>query len=383
MRIGLVVTGGVDRSGRERVTPCLLWLIARLARRHDVHVFALHYYREPCRYPLLGATVHDIGRARVPAGVRRFAQRRRLSAAMAALGRFDVLHAYQGGPAIVAAPIARRLGVPLVASFESGELTAIDAIGYGLQRRWFDRRAVAAVLASAARITVPTQFMARRIPAAAIAAPVTIVPAGVDREAFPAVARVEGPPWRLLRVGSINPVKDYVTLLAAFSRLIDRGLDVHLDIVGEDTMSGRIQRLARGRHASRITFHGFVPTDQLAAFYARAHLHVVSSRHEAAPIAMLEAAATGLPTVATAVGYADDWQPDGAVTVAVGDADALAAAAADLLQDPARRARIASTARAWTLAHDADWTAARFETIYADVVRLPRRRVEGLPLTQA
>jgi glycosyltransferase involved in cell wall biosynthesis len=371
MRIGLVVTGGVDRSGRERVTPCLLWLIERLARRHDVHVFALHYYPEPCRYPLLGATVHDIGRARVPAGLRRFTQRRRLSAAMAAPGRFDVLHAYQGGTAIVAAPIARRLGVPLVASFESGELTAIDAIGYGLQRRWFDRRAIAAVLASAARITVPTQFMARRIPAGAIAAPVTIVPAGVDREAFPAAARVEGPPWRLLRVASINPVKDYVTLLAAFSRLIDRGLDVHLDIVGEDTVNGRIQRLAHGAQASRITFHGFVPTDRLAAFYARAHLHVVSSRHEAAPIAMLEAAATGLPTVATAVGYADDWQPDGAVTVPVGDADALAAAVAALLQDPARRARIASTARAWTLAHDADWTAAQFESIYADVARLP------------
>src|SRR3954465_9115551 len=302
MRIGLVVTGGVDRSGREHVTPCLLWLIERLARRHHVHVFALHYYPEPCRYPLLGATVHDIGRARVPAGLRRFAQRRRLSAAVAALGRFDVLHAYQGGPAIVAAPIARRLDVPLVASFESGELAVIDAIGYGLQRRWFDRRAVAAVLASAARITVPTQFMARRIPEDAIAAPPAIVPTGVDRHAFRLAARVDGPPWRLLRVASINPVKDYVTLLAAFSRLIDRGLDVHLDIVGEDTLSGRIQRLARGRHASRITFHGFVPTDQLAAFYARAHLHVVSSRHEAGPRPRPPTAAAPPPAAAPTPG---------------------------------------------------------------------------------
>ena len=41
MRIGLVVSGGVDRSGRERVTPSLLWLVERLARRHDVHVFVL------------------------------------------------------------------------------------------------------------------------------------------------------------------------------------------------------------------------------------------------------------------------------------------------------------------------------------------------------
>src|SRR3954447_16760842 len=82
MRIGLVVTGGVDRSGRERVVPTLLWLIERLARRHEVHVFALHYYRDPCTYPLAGALVHDVGRVDGPPGLRLFRLRRRLDAAI-------------------------------------------------------------------------------------------------------------------------------------------------------------------------------------------------------------------------------------------------------------------------------------------------------------
>src|SRR5450756_2029623 len=99
VRIGLLVTGGVDRSGRERVVPTLLWLVERLARRHDVQVFALHYYREPCTYPLLGATVHDVGRVDGPPGLRRFRLRSRLTAALAAHGPFDVLHAYWGMPA--------------------------------------------------------------------------------------------------------------------------------------------------------------------------------------------------------------------------------------------------------------------------------------------
>ena len=64
MRIALVVAGGVDRSGRERVTPALLWLIERLARRHEVVVYALRYLERACSYPLLGATVHDLGRPR-------------------------------------------------------------------------------------------------------------------------------------------------------------------------------------------------------------------------------------------------------------------------------------------------------------------------------
>ena len=56
-----------------------------------------------------------------------------------------------------------------------------------------------------------------------------------------------------------------------------------------------------------MTFHGFQPTDALASFYARAHLHVVSSRHEAAGIVVLEAAASGVPTVGTRVGFLADW----------------------------------------------------------------------------
>src|SRR6185369_9116261 len=114
MRIGLVVTGGFDRSARERVTPSLLWLVERLARRHDVPVVVLHYYSEPCSYPLLGATVHDIGRVEAPRGLGRGRQRRRLAAAIAMHGPLDLIHAYQGMPSSVAAPIARRLGVPLV-----------------------------------------------------------------------------------------------------------------------------------------------------------------------------------------------------------------------------------------------------------------------------
>ena len=370
MRIGLVVAGGVDRSGRERVTPSLLWLIERLARRHDVHVFVLQYYPEPCNYPLLGATVHDIGHVGGPWGIRRLARRRRLAVSVTAQGPFAVLHAYQGIPAAVTAPVARRLRVPLVITLDSGELTAIDDIGYGLRRRWTDRRAIASAVRASARVTVCTEFMARMIPAGWGLHPATVLTIGVDTAAFPAAAQPDGPPWRLIRVGSINRVKDTPTLLRALELLVRRGLDVHLDIVGEDTMEGRMQALTQSLQlGSRVAFHGFQPTDRLASFYARAHLHVVSSRHEAAGVVVLEAAAAGLATVGSEVGYVADWHPERAVAVAVGDPAALADAISHLLQDPARRAQIAAAARAWTLAHDADWTADQFDRIYAAATR--------------
>jgi glycosyltransferase involved in cell wall biosynthesis len=364
VRIALIVTGGVDRSGREHVTPTLLWLIERLARMHELHVFALHYYRDPCSYPLLGATVHDVGRVEGPRGLRRVRLRARLTRALAAVGSFDVLHAYMGMPGIIVAPIAKRLGGPLVLTLDSGELVAIDDIAYGLQRRPVDRRSLNKALRIAAAVTVTTEFMARQPALDGVDA--SVVPIGIDAHLFPMAARADGPPWRLLRVGSLNRVKDYPTLLHALRRIVDRGVDVHLDVVGEDTMDGAIQALAASLNLlPRITFHGVQRSDQLAPFYARAHLHVVSSRHEAASVAVLEAAAAGLPTVGTRVGYVADWAPERADAVPVGDAEALATAVIALLQDPARRARLAERARSWTLSHDADWTAARFAELYA------------------
>jgi glycosyltransferase involved in cell wall biosynthesis len=144
---------------------------------------------------------------------------------------------------------------------------------------------------------------------------------------------------------------------------------VHLDVVGEDTLGGAMTTLAASLGLTdHVTFHRMQPTDRVAELMARAHLHVVSSRHEAAGVTVLEAACTGLPTVGTAVGYVSDWREDRAVAVPVGDARALAAATLDLLRDPDRRLRIGERARDWAVRHDADWTARQFEDLYARIV---------------
>src|SRR3954471_9595497 len=368
MRIALVVSGGLDRSGRERVTPSLLWFIERLARRHDVQAFVLNYYPEACSYPLLGATVHDIGSVHAARGLRRIAQRRRLAAAIEASGPFDVLHAYQGIPAIVSAPVAQRMGVPFVVTLDSGEMSSIADISYGLQRRWFDRRSMAAAIHCASRVTVATTFMARLVREHIGDLPLAMIALGVDADAFPVAAHEPMRPWRLLRVASINDVKDFPTLLRAVAVVIARGVTVHLDVAGEDISGGSVQALARTLGIdSHVTFHGVLPTDRLVHLYARAHLHIVSSRHEAAGVAILEAAAAGVATVGTAVGYVADWHPERALAVPVQNPAALADGICDLLADPDRRARLAAVAREWTLAHDADWTAEQFERIYAEV----------------
>jgi glycosyltransferase involved in cell wall biosynthesis len=346
------------------VIPALLWLIERLATDNEVFVYALRYHEAPCTYPLLGATVRDLGR---PSGLRR--QYCDLVAALRHDGPFEVLHGYWAVPAgLVTAAAARRLGVPSVVTCDSGEFTALPDIDYGLQRQRRHRLAVAAALKLATRVTVCTAYMAelaRRHGTSPV-----VVPLGVNTAIFNAAGRAaDRPPWRVLNVASQNPVKDHRTLIEAFRLVVDLVGDVHLDLAGEDTLGGAVHEWVRHHRLDQhVTIHGFLPSAALVPLYQGAHLFALSSRHEAAGVVALEAAACGLPIAGTAVGYVSDWSATRAVAVPCQDARALARAITGLLGDPSERRRLADSARQWAVAHDADWTAARFARLYSDLV---------------
>ena len=296
---------------------------------------------------------------------------------MRADGVFDVIHAYWAMPAgLVAGCVGRTLGVPVVVTCDSGEFVACPDIGYGQQSHWRGRLAVAAATRMARRVTVCSEY--QRSLAHAHGVRPEIVPLGVDTRLFarrPALP--DGPPFRLLHVASLNPVKDQATLIHAVHELRARHIDVHLDIVGEDTMSGASAALVQAlRVDEHVTFHGFRSSAGLIPLYHMAHLFVLSSRHEAAGVVLLEAAACGTPVVGSAVGYLADWAPTAATSVAPSTPHALADAVQGLLLDRSRRDAQSALALKWTHEHDADSTARAFEALYHDV-RAPRRHAVG------
>jgi len=364
MRIALVAAGGFDRSGRERIIPSLVWLVERLARRHEVFVYVVRYHDAPCRYKLAGATVCDLGRPRTF-----LQQHAALTRAMRADGPFDIVHGYWPQPAgLLAVSAGIRLGVPRIVTFDSGEFVSLPGIGYGQQGSWRGRLGVRLAGRLATRATVCSEFQATLARQHGLEA--EIVPLGVDTTLFTVRERpADGPPFRLLHVASLNPVKDQGTLLQAVHLLRLRSLDVRLDLAGEDTMHGKLQaRVHELGLDEAVTFHGFRSVDALVPLYHRAHLFVLTSLHEAAGVVLLEAACTGLAIVGSAVGYLADWSPDRALGVPPGDPAALAAAIEALLRDPKRRHDMALAATDWARAHDADWTAGAFEALYCDVI---------------
>jgi glycosyltransferase involved in cell wall biosynthesis len=367
MKLALVVPGGVDRGGERRVIPALLALIERLAARHELHVFALHQQPGAATWMLRGARIHNIGEGWTRSrAVRRIVAEHRVA-------RFDLVQSvFAGSCGLVAVFAARLLGIPGIVHVAGGEPVSLPEIHYGGRRSWRGRLLEQGVMAAATAVTAASEPLLELLGDLGVSA--RRVPLGVDcvRD-WPArgpVGRRAGESARLIHVASLNRVKDQPTLLRALVRLAPAHPGLCLEIVGEDTLQGEMQRLALALGvAGRVRFHGFLTQRLLHTLMRQAHVSVISSRHEAGPLALLEAAAVGVPTVGTAVGHLVEWAPDAAIAVPVGDAAALAAALHRMLSDEPLRLRIAHAAWRRALREDADHTAACFESLYSEVVR--------------
>ena len=364
MRIALVVPGGVSRDGEYKVIPALLWLIERIARRHDVVVVVPNQEPRTGCWELFGARVHNV--AGRPWGPRAFRMLRRLHRERP----IDVFHAiWAGGPAQVTWLAARSCRRPLLVHVAGGELIWLPDIEYGA-RRWWRRALSGFVLRRADRVTAASDVMGELI-ARTGARPLRL-PLGVDTDRWtPETPRVRPTdrPARVVHVGSLTPVKGHATLLRAVASLVADGWSIHLDLVGVDALQGTVHRLSSGLGLqSRVTFHGFLPQRLAIPVVRAADLMAVTSRHEAGPVAMLEAAALGVPTIGTPVGHVLDWAPEAAVMVPAGDPEALARGIARLLTDDQMRLEIARRAQQAAVRENADWTAARFEELYSEVV---------------
>jgi glycosyltransferase involved in cell wall biosynthesis len=362
MRIALVVPGGVDRSLEYRVIPALLALISRLSINNDVQVFALHQEIDAGEWPLAGAHVRNIGlRHTALRAIRAICAEHRRTP-------FNVVHAiWSGWPGLITVASGKILGIPCLVHIAGGEIVSIPEIAYGGRLKWYGRLREAYNLRAASAVTAASTPVIEMLAELGVAA--RRIPLGVDLTAWPPrdpVQRDRSRPARLIHVASLNLVKDQATLLRALASLMRSGVNFEMKVVGEDTLHGEMQTMTLQLGLSeRVRFLGFLPQRQLRPVVEAADLMILSSRHEAGPLAMLEAAVAGVPTVGTAVGHIHEWSPAAAASVPVGDWAHLAKTIGQLLEDEDLRLRIAREALQRAVREDADYTAECFEALYA------------------
>lgn len=249
---------------------------------------------------------------------------------------------------------------PLIVSYY------MDATAGGLKGRVFDlyRRVVLPrLVARADRILVSSLDYAQhsalaRFPEAA--ARLEVHPFGVDLDRFHpgselslrARLRIEAGETVLLFVGTLDAAHHFKGLPVLFESLA--GLtDVRwrLVVVGDGPHRPSFEALARTRGlAPRVTFTGSVSDEELPAHYRLADCHVFPStgRAEAFGLVALEAAASGIPTVASHLPGVRTVIVDGETGLLVppGEAAALRETLRHLLDHPSRRRELGRHARA-------------------------------------
>ena len=363
MNIG-ILTPGFSAHADDWAIPFLQNFACEL---DDVRVIALRYPHQRQSYTVHGAQVHPLGYGAGAQSVRRFRlwlDALRLIRRLHHEKPFDALHAvWSDETGLLAAWAGRWLGIPTVTSITGGELVGFPDIEYGSQCSRFGHWTVGQALQCDA-VVVSGSHNRGLIAQAGYTLPdakIHTIIWGVDTSLF---TSPDAPPQnhRLLHVGSLVHIKDQTMLLRALARLDD----VHLDIVGTGPLLPELQRLAAELGiVERLHFLGSVPYDRMAQVYQQATLLVITSRNEGTPLTTIEAAACGLPTVSTHVGFLPDYPALG-VTVPVGDDAALAQAIAELLNDPVRLMALRQSAHQTAHAElSVQHTAAHYRDLYA------------------
>ena len=247
--------------------------------------------------------------------------------------------------------LANRLPRPLVPHLHAEDGFGPEEAGRQLRRRVWARR----LALRRSGVILPSQSLHRlaervwRLPPACL----HYVPNGVDLQRFarPGPAPARPPEWRLApggvvvgTVAALRPEKNLARLVRAAAKA---GPDaIRLVIVGDGPDRAGLEQLAGGLlPAGHVAFAGHLADP--AASYRHMDIFALSSDTEQMPLSLLEAMASGLPAVCTAVGDVSAMLPasNQPYVVACSDA-ALAGVLSAMVADPALRARLGDDNRA-------------------------------------
>lgn len=193
----------------------------------------------------------------------------------------------------------------------------------------------------------------------------------------------------ILSVSSIYRYKNYVRLVEAYARLAARIPDVpDLVIVGDDQdpeYSARLRATiaASGELAQRIHVLGEVPYAEVRRYYENASLFVFPSYLETFGHPLLEAMASGVPTVAADIPVFREVAGDAAFYGDPHDSESLARAMGEALRLESAREHLVKQGlervREFTWDRSAERLMALFESVLAERAGEPSRRPWARP----
>ncbi len=359
------------------------------ARGHDVHFIARSLpFRLPVGAP--GVTFHPVHEPDHAVLRPDSAYPIALASALIEVSRqhqLDVLHVHYAVPHATAAWLARDVLGPdapaLVTTLHGTDITLVGSDSTYLP-------IVRASILKSDAVTTPSAWLREAtwqrldLPRTL---PIDVIANFVDATAWYPAAQPDRAPLRALfadlapheavlaHVSNFRPIKRLQDVVAVFARVhAQRPARLLLIGDGPDRVAAEHQLVALGL-SDRVAFLGrkqrFLPWLQAADVF------LLPSENESFGLAALEAMAVGLPVLATDVGGLPEVVVHGETgwLSPLGDVDAMAHHALQLLADPALQSRMGGAARARVLAaFQPDAAVARYEAVYRRVLAKNDRR---------
>lgn len=263
---------------------------------------------------------------------------------------FDIVHAHE--PMTLPVPImalthSRSVNVGTFHAYRDRHL--IYKYGRRFFQPFFDKLHGKIAVSEAARETVTRYFGGEFV----------IIPNGIDFERFggdhvrPIEQYADGRP-NILFVGRLEPRKGFRYLLRAFPYVKEEFPQARLIVVGAYRKNEIASSLhyTREHHLTGVKFVGRVSDEDLPRYYRTCDVFCApSTGFESFGIVLLEAMATGKPTVATNIPGYRDLLEDGkeGYLAEPKDERSLASALIRILKDPATREEMGTQGRAKAL----------------------------------
>lgn len=171
--------------------------------------------------------------------------------------------------------------------------------------------------------------------------------------------------------GRVDAEKHISTLVRSMPKVLAE-TDAHLLIVGHGNDAENLRELVREFDLlGKVTFTGRVDDEDLPLLYRCATVFAMPSPAELQCLTLLEAMATGLPTVAVDAGALYELCQDGknGYLSKVDDSKSMAEKLVKILKDKDLQKKFGEQSLELAKKHDLDFTLTKFEQIYAQVVK--------------
>lgn len=264
--------------------------------------------------------------------------------------RRAVLHSHWLTPRGVAGHLlAREFGLPHVITLRHGALVDEVAHTPGL------RLLAAWVLRGAAHVIGVSRPLCDLAARYAGEDKVSLIPNGVSLPALQSLSPAErdtvaslrqkaaAGSFRVLFIGANLPQKGFYDLFAAWRSLLCAGHNVHLTAVGlsaldRAALTTQLQELNVDEHCTLV---GPLPWSELRLYYHASDAYVLPTLNEGFPNTLIEAAACGVPLVATRVGGIPDFLRDreNGLFVDVASPESIVRALTHLIEEPEKAHR--------------------------------------------